>query len=307
MTYPPGPSSPVRPLQWLQDLLSAILTLLKVVAIGVALTWAYLHSEFIETWLWGLTSGEVAGLKFQRQVFDEASTALAAYSNQVASCRSADDSFCLDKALGEDAIQRASRVAPAIVDARILWVDDKPEQNAPIAKILQKMGMRVETRNWTQDALNALKVGPYDVIITNVWRPKDPDQGKRPLTLCPVHYFDFPRGMDTSSFFVKEEAAKNLDEARVSALQRFNADANLHSAAGFGLADTVLADWGNDDSVPQIIFFTAEHARVARPLCGYRITNRGDILLNSIVSILEQRYAKRLGVKPWESKQSVED
>jgi CheY-like chemotaxis protein len=208
MTYPPGPSSPVRPLQWLQDLLSAILTLLKVVAIGVALTWAYLHSEFIETWLWGLTSGEVAGLKFQRQVFDEASTALAAYSNQVASCRSADDSFCLDKALGEDAIQRASRVAPAIVDARILWVDDKPEQNAPIAKILQKMGMRVETRNWTQDALNALKVGPYDVIITNVWRPKDPDQGKRPLTLCPVHYFDFPRGMDTSSFFVKEEAAK---------------------------------------------------------------------------------------------------
>jgi hypothetical protein len=111
----------------------------------------------------------------------------------------------------------------------------------------------------------------------------------------------------TKRFFLDEEVAKDRDQARVLALARFNADSNLHSAAGFGLADTILADWGNDDSAPQIIFFTAENARVARPLCGYRITNRGDVLLNSIVSILEQRYAKRLGVKPWETKRPAED
>jgi CheY-like chemotaxis protein len=307
MTNPPKDTPYGDVFRGLQDLLSAILTLLKIVAIACALYWGYSHSEFIETWLWGLTSGEVAGLKFQREVFDEASTALAAYSERVAACHSAEDSFCLDKTFGEDAIQRASRVAPAIVDARILWVDDKPEQNAPIANILQKMGMRVETRNWTQDALNALKVAPYDVIITNVWRPRDPDQRKRSLTVCPVHYFDFPRGLDTSSFFRDEDLAKDKDQARALALERFNADANLHGAAGFGLADTVLADWGNDDSVPQIIFFTAENARVARPLCGYRITNRGDVLLNAIVSILEQRYSKRLVVKPWQAKQSSDD
>lgn len=167
--------------------------------------------------------------------------------------------------------------------------------------------MRVETRIWTRDALNALKVVPYDLIITNVWRPSDPDQLKRALTLCAVHYFDFPRGMDTKKFFPDKEVAKDPDHARALALDRFNADANLHGAPGFGLADTILTDWGNDDSAPQIIFFSAENARVARPLCGYRITNRADVLLNSIVSILEQRCAKRLAAKPWKVKGSGED
>jgi CheY-like chemotaxis protein len=282
--------------------------LLKIAAVGIVLVWVLLHSQFVETWLWGVSGGEIAGLKFQRAVVDEATAGLEAYLLTVTACQPNQDGFCLDKTLGEAAIVRASRVAPAIVGARILWVDDKPAGNASLKGILEKMGMHVVSKNWTQEALNALKVSPYDVIITNVWRPKDPDQLQRALTVCHVHYFDFPRGSETEwtqKNSAGEDQAKDPN-ARDAALERFNTFANQHAAAGYALADEVLADAGDDDTAPQIVFFTAEHARVARPFCGYRITNRADVLLNSIVSILEQRYYKRLASKPWASKASAE-
>jgi len=219
----------------------------------------------------------------------------------VASCQPNQDGYCLDKALANDAIIRASRVAPAIVDGRILWVDDKPQNNERIKNILERMGIQVVLKNSTQDALNALKIAPYDVVITNVWRPNDPDHLKNELTVCRVHYFDFPRGLDTKKYFSDEEQAKDAEQARQLALDHFNVDANKKSASGYDLANTIITLWGNEDQTPPIIFYTAEHD------CGYRITNRGDVLLNSIVSILEQRHANRLAKKPWEDKGSVKD
>jgi CheY-like chemotaxis protein len=293
----------------LQDLLSAIFTLIKIVGLTGVLIWAFFHRDFIETWLWSVSGGEVAGLKFQREAIDAATAALEEYSSQVQSCQPTQDTYCFDKAVGEDAIKRASRVAPAIVDARILWVDPNPE-NAPIKKMLEKMGMQVTSKNTTEEALDILKVSPFDVIITNVSHPKDPEHRKRSLTVCRVLYFDFPNSPDmswTKQYFSLEDQTKDPEQAKQLALARFDLDANIHSEAGFGLADQILYDWGTNDKAPQIIFYTNEFARVARPFCGYRITNRGDVLLNSIVSILEQRYAKRLDAKPWEKSSSAKD
>jgi hypothetical protein len=108
----------------LQALLSSIVTLLKIVAIIGALAWVVWNHRFIETWLWSLSGGELAGFKFQRTVIDEATRSLTALSDTVADCTAEENKVCFDKVLGEAALKRASRVAPAIVDALILWVDD---------------------------------------------------------------------------------------------------------------------------------------------------------------------------------------
>jgi hypothetical protein len=69
-------------------------------------------------------------------------------------------------------------------------------------------------------ALNALKIAPYDIVITNVWRPNDPDHLKNELTVCRVHYFDFPRGLDTTKYFTDEEQTKDPEQGRQLALDR---------------------------------------------------------------------------------------
>lgn len=185
----------------LQDLLSALLTLIKIVGIASVLLWAYFNRDFIKEWLWGVSGVEVVGWKLQHEAMDKATAELTEYSREVASCQPNQDGYCLDKALANDAIIRASRVAPAIVDGRILWVDDKPQNNRRIKNILERMGIQVVLRNSTQDALNVLKIAPFAAVITNVWRPNDPDHLKNELTVCRVHYFDFPRGLDTTKYF----------------------------------------------------------------------------------------------------------
>jgi hypothetical protein len=148
-----------------------------------------------------------------------------------------------------------------------------------------------------------MQVSPFDVIITNVWRPADPQNKARKLDICRVHYFDFPSPkLEMDAMNAQEITQYGKERARELALDRFNVDENLHSAAGFGMAETILSSPGTDKSRPQIIFFSADNARVARPMCGYRITNRADVLLNSVVSILEQRNSKLLVAKPWSTK-----
>jgi CheY-like chemotaxis protein len=278
----------------LESLLNALSSLLKVAAVVLTVVWIFLHQDFLEKWLWGLSGGEILGFKFTRESIDSATADLESAIRR-------GNTYAYDNDALKGAFIRASRVAPAIVNSRILWVDDKPEGNSTIVDLLrEKLKIIVVPVNTSTEAFKAMQISPYDLIITNVWREHDPQNLQLGLSACKVHYFDFP-STTVANKYISQVQISDPAGARLLALDRFNADENLHSPAGFSLADQITSNPGTHESKPEIIFFSAINAEVARPMCGYRITNRVDVLLNSIVSILGERHADTLASKPWET------
>lgn len=71
-----------------------------------------------------------------------------------------------------------SQTARRLSDARILWVDDNPSNNRYERQAFELLGMRVALAISTEEALAKIKEGPaYDVIISDMGRPPDPEAG----------------------------------------------------------------------------------------------------------------------------------
>jgi CheY-like chemotaxis protein len=72
---------------------------------------------------------------------------------------------------------------PQEVLHRILWVDDKPSNNAYEAGQLQAMGVEVVQRTSTDEGLRALQRAPFDAVISDMGRAEpggyDPEAGIR--------------------------------------------------------------------------------------------------------------------------------
>jgi hypothetical protein len=171
-------------------------------------------------------------------------------------------------------------------------VDGNPDNNTAFVDILKRLKVETVVVTTTQDVLQALRVSPFDVLITNVWRPNDPVQGEISLTTCPVHYFDFPEDS-----FQRQNPKESVRTRFNNDIDSFNEFANKHAAAGYGLAEIVVSSSEGVSTTPEIVFFSGIHARFARPKCGYRITNRPDVLLNDVVSIVEQRHVNSLSTR----------
>lgn len=67
-------------------------------------------------------------------------------------------------------VDRLQRNADLFPDARVLWVDDHPENNTPVTELLRKFGAVVETPQTNSEALGLLAGARYDVIISDVSR-----------------------------------------------------------------------------------------------------------------------------------------
>lgn len=67
-------------------------------------------------------------------------------------------------------VDRLQRNADLLADARILWVDDHPENNAPIIDLLRRFGAVVETPRSNSEALGLRAGARYDVVISDVAR-----------------------------------------------------------------------------------------------------------------------------------------
>src|SRR5689334_7055629 len=61
--------------------------------------------------------------------------------------------------------------------ARILWVDDRPDNNRFERQALEALGIDVELSLSTEDALDKLRRQPYDLIISDMGRPGDSRAG----------------------------------------------------------------------------------------------------------------------------------
>lgn len=61
---------------------------------------------------------------------------------------------------------------------QLLWVDDRPSNNRFEAAALGALGMHIQFSTSTEDALRKLAAhGPYDVVISDMGRPPDPQAG----------------------------------------------------------------------------------------------------------------------------------
>jgi CheY-like chemotaxis protein len=76
-------------------------------------------------------------------------------------------------------VRRLERSSELLRGARILWVDDHPENNTDEAAILTAFGVRLQFASTTQEALNLLQGGRFDVVISDLERQGQPDEGIR--------------------------------------------------------------------------------------------------------------------------------
>jgi CheY-like chemotaxis protein len=87
------------------------------------------------------------------------------------------------------AAERAQEVAEVVAErvnartvreargSRVLWVDDRPENNVYERRSLEALGVNFDLSTSTEDALNRLTAVKYDAVVSDMGRPPDPRAG----------------------------------------------------------------------------------------------------------------------------------
>lgn len=75
------------------------------------------------------------------------------------------------------AMDRAARNLGRLQRARILWVDDSPENNFNEIKMLHQLRSDVETAKSTEEALALIGKNTYDIVLSDLRRGEDAGAG----------------------------------------------------------------------------------------------------------------------------------
>jgi len=75
------------------------------------------------------------------------------------------------------ALRRAKKHLKVFRDARFLWVDDHPENNVNELGMFGQLKVNTQTAKNTEDALEMLKSGGYDLVISDMERSADNKAG----------------------------------------------------------------------------------------------------------------------------------
>jgi CheY-like chemotaxis protein len=75
------------------------------------------------------------------------------------------------------ALRRARLIAVALNKARVLWVDDLPENNIYEQQVLRAFGVDIETALSTDDAMVNIEKRRFDVVVSDMARHGQPDAG----------------------------------------------------------------------------------------------------------------------------------
>lgn len=76
-------------------------------------------------------------------------------------------------------LRRATRDVATTVGARILWVDNTPDGNLPERKLLRSLGVMIDLARTSDEGFDALGRADYDLIISNMNRDGNSDEGAR--------------------------------------------------------------------------------------------------------------------------------
>jgi CheY-like chemotaxis protein len=75
------------------------------------------------------------------------------------------------------AAARLQRDGQLLAGARLLWVDDVPRRNFNERRLFERAGARIDPALSTSDAINAARLHPYDLIISDWKRPEGENAG----------------------------------------------------------------------------------------------------------------------------------
>lgn len=64
-----------------------------------------------------------------------------------------------------------------LASSTVLWVDDRPNNNTYERSALEALGICFAISTSTDDALARLRTGRYDLVISDMRRPPDPQAG----------------------------------------------------------------------------------------------------------------------------------
>jgi CheY-like chemotaxis protein len=79
------------------------------------------------------------------------------------------------------ALGRAERHIDVLQGARILWVDDRPEDNRRERRLLHSLGITIDLADDTDEALYKLARAEYDLVISDMERYGDDEAGSHLL------------------------------------------------------------------------------------------------------------------------------
>jgi CheY-like chemotaxis protein len=78
---------------------------------------------------------------------------------------------------GSSGLRRAEQVERVLRGARVLWVDDHPENNAWERELFRSLGVVIVPVESTRSALACLQAEPFDVVLSDIRRDGEPIDG----------------------------------------------------------------------------------------------------------------------------------
>lgn len=94
----------------------------------------------------------------------------AAKLNEAVAKSDVDTSGAIGAAAKQSVLNRLRSHSERLERARILWVDDHPENNDALVELLRRFGATVDLPRSNAEALSLLRNSRYDVIISDVAR-----------------------------------------------------------------------------------------------------------------------------------------
>jgi CheY-like chemotaxis protein len=96
-----------------------------------------------------------------------------------------DEQEAVGEATKQVVLTRVERNADLLSRARVLWVDDHPENNRSIVELLRHFGAAVDTPRSNPAALGLLAASRYDVVVSDVARDDEgPGSGLKGVELA---------------------------------------------------------------------------------------------------------------------------
>jgi CheY-like chemotaxis protein len=80
-------------------------------------------------------------------------------------------------------LRRARRHLDLFLNANILWVDDHPENNVNERRMFRQLRAEVDVARSTEEATRMLRVGSYDLVLSDMNRDEDSSAGLKALPI----------------------------------------------------------------------------------------------------------------------------
>jgi CheY-like chemotaxis protein len=291
----PGSGDPPRSpresfFETLPKFFDAIAALLKIVAVLVVIGLVAIHWDDVFDWVRSLTHFKTGWLEFDREA---AQRSLAELDQ-----RQANEGFeKSNPEFAKVAIARAEVVAPAVVGARVLWVDPNPENQSLERNVLRSMGVLVDVARTTKESIARVQEQEYDLVISNLGRPGD-DEVVDALSHCEATLFKIPPELT----LVPQKNQSDLNLRDVTGNIRQIPGVSRAEMLARAEPDRFYGGANNPAQPARLIFYSGHGTGVVADQCARLVTNRADVLLNEVVSALSEVRWSRLAPKSNEGK-----